>query len=52
MNGETQSQIHKFIFNLGNQNLAKANANLKSILEAKIQERFKKAEKALKKTLN
>lgn len=47
MHRKTQSQINQFIFNLNNEDLSKANANLKSILESKIQERFAQAEKQI-----
>lgn len=45
MNGEIQSQIHKFLYHLSCEDLANANKCVKSILESKIKERFTAAEK-------
>jgi len=43
MNGETQAQIHKFIYNLSNQDYAKAKENLKATIQEKVKDRFNKA---------
>lgn len=49
MNGETQAQIQKFIFNLSNNNYAKANENLKSVINEKINARYQEQLAQLKK---
>lgn len=43
MNGEIQAQIHKFIYNLSNQDFAKANENLKATIHEKVATRFSAA---------
>jgi hypothetical protein len=47
MHGEIQQHIHKLLFNLSNQELAKADKNLQKLVELKVQEKFDQAEKKL-----
>lgn len=47
MNAEVQQHIHKFLFNLSNQDYSKANENIKAAVDAKMKIRLEQAEREL-----